>query len=57
METSINGSQTGTMELEVGSGMTLSSNIVQKIDSKMKANGTEIPIKVNGTTTIKTTKL
>ena len=57
VETSISGTQNGTMELEVASGMTLSSNIVQNIDSKMKANGTEIPIKVNGTTTIKTTKL
>ncbi len=57
VETSITGTQTGTMELEVATGMTLSSNIVQKIDSKMKANGTEIPIKINGTTTVKTTKL
>jgi Family of unknown function (DUF6263) len=57
VEMSVNGTQTGTMELEVATGMTLSSNIIQKIDSKMKAEGTEIPIKVNGTTTIKTTKL
>ena len=57
VETTLTGTQTGTMELETATGMTLSSNIIQKIDSKMKANGIEMPMKVNGTTTIKTTKL
>ncbi|MEO7313195.1 MAG: DUF6263 family protein [Chitinophagaceae bacterium] len=57
VETNLTGTQTGTMELEVATGMTLSSNLVQKIDCKMKANGMEIPIKINGVTTVKTTKL
>jgi len=57
VETSVTGTQTGTMELDVTSGMTLSSKISQNIDSKMKANGMEIPITVKGTITIKTTKL
>ena len=57
VEMSVNGMQTGTMDVEVASGMTMKSSIVQKIDSKMKAQGQEIPISVNGTTTIKTVKL
>ncbi|MES2774572.1 MAG: DUF6263 family protein [Bacteroidota bacterium] len=57
VETSVTGTQTGTMELDVATGMMLNSNIIQKIDSKMKANGMEIPIKVNGTSTMKSTKL
>ncbi len=57
IETELNGTQQGTMDVEMETGMVLATDLKQNISGNMKAMGQEIPMKVQTTITLKAMKL
>lgn len=52
MKMDIGGTQTGTMEIDVKSGLVLKSTVNQDITGTIKMMGMEIPMKIKGTNTL-----
>jgi hypothetical protein len=57
VETELGGSQTGSMQVDIETGMALSTDISQNISGKMKAMGEEMPMTIQSVITMKSTKL
>ena len=57
IETEMNGTQSGTMDVDVETGMALNTDIKQNIAGKMKVMGQEIPMNISSVITMKATKL
>ena len=57
IETEMSGTQSGSMDIDMETGMTISSDITQKVGGKMKAMGQEIPMTINSVITTKWTRL
>lgn len=56
-EMDMDGTQTGTMKIDVNTGMAVEGNITQTINSKQQVMGQEIPMKINGTVKITSKEL
>jgi Family of unknown function (DUF6263) len=52
MKMDLDGTQAGTMEIDVKTGLVLKSSINQNIKGTIKMMGMEIPMKINGTNTL-----
>lgn len=48
----MDGTQTGTLKIDITTGMTIESNVTQTINSSQKMMGQEVPMKINGTVKI-----
>jgi len=57
MNISMDGKQSGAMEISVPTGQVLSGKIQQTIDGNMEAQGQKIPMSINGTINISSKKL
>lgn len=56
LEMSLDGTQTGELQINTKTGMFETSNIVQDLTGKINAMGQEIPMKINTTATLNSTK-
>ncbi|MES2647297.1 MAG: DUF6263 family protein [Bacteroidota bacterium] len=57
VETELGGTQTGSMQVDMETGMALNADISQNITGKMKAMGEEMPMTIQSVITMKSTKL
>ncbi|MBK7098716.1 MAG: hypothetical protein IPH58_10605 [Sphingobacteriales bacterium] len=57
MEINLTGKNEGEMQVDMKSGMPVSSNIVQNLSGKMEIMGQEVPISISNTIKTNTTKL
>ena len=57
VQQTLTGSQTGTMEVELASGMTMNANINQKSNGRLSTDSLQMKIDISGVTNIGTVKL